>query len=59
MRNGQGRVVVSTGYSLAEDGQDPEGQEERGLVCREGGQLLRAVEGEGQEEGPDELEDKL
>jgi hypothetical protein len=50
---------VSTGYSLAEDGQHPEGQEERGLVGREGGQLLRAVEGEGQEEGPDELKDKL
>ena len=50
---------MSTRYSLSEYGQHPEGQEERGLVGREGLQLLRAIEGEGQEEGADELEDQF
>ena len=50
---------MCTGYSLSEDRENPEGQEERGLVRREGLQLLRAVEGEGEEEGADEFEDEF
>jgi len=50
---------VCPGYSLSEDRENPEGQEERGLVRREGLQLLRAVEGEGEEEGADEFEDQF